>query len=100
MSEKFYPVRGKVVIKRKVKKGTTETGIVYTPKEHRQYLVGMVSSIGLSEVLPNGKEVKPAYKVGDYVMYDYSKGLEGFGGFDVCRHEQIVAIVEEDTEIS
>ncbi len=100
MSEKFYPVRGKVVLKRNVKKGTTDAGVVYTPREHPKYLIGMVSSIGVPAVLPNGKEMEPGYKVGDYVMYDYSRGMEGFGGFDLVMQDQVIAVVDKDTEIS
>ncbi len=100
MSDKFYPVRGKVVIKRNVKKGTTDAGVVYTPREHSKYLVGMVSSIGTPTVLSNGKEMKLEYKVGDYVMYDYSQGMEGFGGFDIVLHDRVIAVVDKDTKIS
>ena len=100
MSEKFYPVRGKVVIKRNVKKGTTDAGVVYTPREHPKYLIGMVSSIGEPTVLPNGKEMKLVYKVGDYVMYDYSQGMEGFSGFDIVLHDRVIAVVDKDTKIS
>ena len=100
MSEKFYPIRGKVVIKRNVKKGTTSAGVVYTPREHGQFLIGLISSIGLSPVDNHGREFIPGYKVGDYVMYDYSKGMEGFGGFDVVLHDQVIAIVHKDTQIS
>ena len=100
MSEKFYPIRGKVVIKRTVKKGTTDAGVVYTPREHPKYLTGMVSSIGIPTVSSNGIEMEPQYKEGDYVMYDYSRGVEGFGGFDLVLHEQVIAVVDKDIEIS
>ena len=100
MSDKFYPVRGKVVLKRNVKSGVSDAGVVYTPREHQKYLIGMVSSIGEPTVLPNGKELEPEYKVGDYVMYDYSRGMEGFGGFDLVMQDQVIAVVDKDTEIS
>ena len=88
------------MIKRNVKKGTTDAGVVYTPREHPKYLIGMVSSIGNPTVLSNGKEMKLGYKVGDYVMYDYSQGMEGFGGFDIVLHDRVIAVVDKDTEIS
>ncbi len=96
---KFYPTRGKVAIRRCVVEEKTDGSVIYTPKEHPLFLKGQVRSIGHPVPLPNGKEVEPSFEEGDWVLYN-RQGMEHALGFDMVTYENVIMVVEEDSEIS
>tara|TARA_R100001015_G_C4584060_1_gene140186 strand:- start:387 stop:683 length:297 start_codon:yes stop_codon:yes gene_type:complete len=96
---KFYPLRGKVAVRRSAQSESTTEGVIYTPKENVHYAKGQVVSVGHPLPLPNGKLIVPEYNDGDWVIYK-REGVEHTMGFDIMNHDGIVAMIEEDTEIS
>ena len=95
----FYPMRGKSAIQRWTPEGETESGIIFTAKEHPWFAKGKVLSRGLPEYLSSGKEMNHTHKEGDYVLYN-RQNIENFMGIDLVKHEDIIAIVDENTKIS
>lgn len=96
---KFYPMRGKVAIQRIIPSEQSNGGIIFTPRENVDFVKGKIMSIGLPTVLPNGKEVTPDYLEGDFVLYP-RKSVQPAMGWDMVNQEDIVAVIDEDTEIS
>tara|TARA_B100001094_G_C18193030_1_gene808583 strand:+ start:654 stop:950 length:297 start_codon:yes stop_codon:yes gene_type:complete len=96
---KFYPIQGKVAIRRSVQSESTSAGVIYTPKDNVHYAKGQVVSVGHPIPLSNGTVVIPQYDDGDWVIYK-REGVEHTMGFDIMDHDVVVAIIEEDMEIS
>ena len=56
---KFYPLRGKVAVRRSAQSESTTECVIYTPKENVHYAKGQVVSVGHPLPLPNGKLIVP-----------------------------------------
>ena len=92
------PSRGKVAIRHLEEKEPT-TGIIYTKKEHPIFGKGEILSIGHPEITNNGKIKEIDFEVGDYVLYNKQEGWGEYSGVRFIKPEQIVAIVDKETEI-
>ncbi len=95
----FYPMRGKVAIQRIVAGEKTDAGIIVTPKENVDFCKGKVLSLGYPEQLSNGTVLNVDYNEGDYVLYN-RKSVQGAMGYDIVNQQEVIAVVDEDTEIS
>lgn len=96
---KFYPVRGKTaVVRHQLKEETTSAGIIYNKKE-QAFVKGQVVSVGEPTILPSGKEVTTTHKNGDWVVY-HQQLAQNISGFDILKHEDIIAVVDEDTDMT
>ena len=99
MSRGFKPSRGKIAVRHIGQDCESETGgIIYTKKEHAMFGKAEVLSIGHPEIV-DGKEVQVDFAVGDYVMYNKQEGWGEYSGIRLIKPPQIVAVVDEDTEI-
>ena len=97
---KFYPVRGKIPqwVRHQLKEETTSAGIIYNKKE-QAFVKGQVVSVGEPTILPSGKEVTTTHKNGDWVSTTNNLHRTS-SGFDILKHEDIIAIVDEDTDMT
>ena len=96
---KFYPVRGKTaVVRHQLKEETTSAGIIFNKKE-QAFVKGQVVSVGDPNILPSGKELPISHKDGDWVLY-HQGVVQNIAGFDILKHEDIIAIVSEDTDVT
>jgi len=96
MSEKFYPSRGKVVVKR-IGTGDeqqNEYGIIYTEKDNDLYIKGHVLSIGLPEFSSDGNVIEAGYVEGDAVLYD-RRSVVDWAGFHIIPQDSVIGIITE-----
>jgi co-chaperonin GroES (HSP10) len=95
----FKPSRGKIALRHIGKDCESETGgIIYTKKEHAIFGKAQVLSIGHPEIV-DGKEVQVDFEVGDYVLYNHQEGWGEYSGVRLVKPSQIIAVIDEDTEI-
>ena len=95
----FYPMRGKVAIQRIASAEKTEGGIIITAKDNVDFLKGKILSLGLPNQLSNGTILTVNYKEGDFVLYS-RKAVDSALGYDIVSQQEVVAVVDKDTEIS
>jgi len=91
---KFYPSRGKVAIKY-VPQTQSKGPIIYEEKRTGMYGVGYVISIGLPDILKNGKECSVEYQEGQLVAYENRKENENYGDFILMDQSSVVMVVED-----
>ena len=95
----FRPSRGKIALRHIGNDCESQTGgIIYTKREHAIYGKAQVLSIGHPEIV-DGKEVEVDLEVGDFVMYNKQEGWGEYSGIRLVRPSQIIAVIDEDTEI-
>tara|TARA_Y100000034_G_scaffold8058_1_gene8799 strand:+ start:5842 stop:6147 length:306 start_codon:yes stop_codon:yes gene_type:complete len=101
MSQKgFKPHGDYVAIEVTGKSDRTSSGLYVTPKDHPFYSKGQIVSIGAGEMNEQGKVYPAEFKIGDYVLYDKRQGVESYMGYALVKVQSIVAIVDENTDIS
>ena len=95
----FKPSRGKIALRHIGNDCESETGgIIYTKREHAIYGKAQVLSIGHPEIV-DGKEIEVNFAVGDYVLYNHQEGWGEYSGIRLVKPSQIIAVIDEDTEI-
>ena len=95
----FRPSRGKIALRHFGNDCESETGgIIYTKREHAIYGKAQVLSIGHPEIV-DGKEIGVDFAVGDYVLYNHQEGWGEYSGIRLVKPSQIIAVIDEDTEI-
>jgi co-chaperonin GroES (HSP10) len=99
MSRGFKPSRGRVAIRHIAGDNTSPSGIIYTTQENPHYSKGQVLSIGHPELLPNGTPIPVDFEVGDFIVYNKKEGWGEFSGVRIIVPDQVVAIIDEDTQI-
>ncbi|HCT52378.1 MAG TPA: hypothetical protein DF712_07950 [Balneola sp.] len=100
MSKGFKPSRGKIALRHIGNSDESEKGgIIYTKKEHAIYGKAQVLSIGHPEITNNGRVCDVDFEVGDFVMYNKQEGWGEYSGVRLVKPSQIIAIIDEDTEI-
>ena len=97
----FRPSRGKIAIQVIEKGCESKTGgIIYTQKENTVYGKAKVLSIGHPEISESGRIINAECEVGNYIIFDKKDGWGAYSGLLLIRYHQVVAIIDEDTEIA
>ena len=95
----FRPSRGKIALMHIGNSDESEKGgIIYTKKEHPIFGKAQVLSIGHPEIV-DGKEIGVEFAVGDFVMYNKQEGWGEYSGIRLVKPSQIIAVIDENTEI-
>ena len=96
----FTPIGDMVAIKPRKMEDTTESGIIYQEREHERFGDGIVLSIAEGVPDENGNCYPVEFKEGDRVLHDKHAGFHDLGEFIITRRQHIVAILEDDAELS
>ena len=96
----FRPSGDMVAILPSEKKDRTEAGIIYTERENHRYADGVVASIGPGLPDENGKIFPVEFKEGDRVLHDKHAGFHEMSGYILTRRQHIIAVLDDDAEIS
>jgi co-chaperonin GroES (HSP10) len=96
---KFLPARGKVAIKQDEVRTQTDAGIVYQDNTPKQYISGIVSSIGRPNINNKGKEMSIACEEGDRVLVLKEQGMWEIGEYLIANQEDVWAVIDKECKI-
>ena len=94
---KFYPKR-----KDRSRSSSTERRNhicwYHLQQEGTSFCKGQVVSVGEPTILPSGKEVTTTQRM--VIGFCHQQLAQNISGFDILKHEDIIAIVDEDTDMT